>query len=232
VHDSHIVTNGDPFDKSVAWYNGLCMGKKLGLVVGGVVIAGSLAILLSDRMSRESKVRETGSSRVAEEEVIAPSAKTKEYLDASGFSFSYPDDLTIEKKDEPDKTTYSLLELQSDDISGLISIHVADSTSASVDAILKKNKDLTGTSVKKVRLAGLDARQYTLNDQMITLALDTGVLFTLTAHMQENKPYWQQAYSKIIESFAFTPTPVGDTSVAPDSGGEEEVIFEGEEIVE
>jgi hypothetical protein len=204
--------------------------KKLMLIVSGLVVAGTLAFFLLNRTTQQSSLSGNEATLAAMDEAVTPSSKTKEYIDSSGFTFSYPDDLTIETK-EVDKTAYSNLELTADDVEGLISIQVADTMAASVDAIIKKNKDLSATAVKKVTLAGLDARQYKLNDQFITLALDNGVLFTLIAHIQENEPYWQLVYAKIIETFAFTPAPPVDTS-ATTGGGEEEVIFEGEEIIE
>jgi len=156
-----------------------------------------------------------------------PVIDDKKYSDEAGFSFSYKDDLKITKIETKDQAVYSSLEITSKDRSGKISILVTDSQLTKIDDYFKKEK-----TVKKLKLADLDARQVDKDGKLMTVALDQGALFVITAEYQNAKAFWLTVSNKVLASFAFT-SPQKDESVSQDSGGSSEpaVIDEGEEEI-
>jgi len=156
-----------------------------------------------------------------------PVIDDKKYSDEAGFSFSYKDDLKITKIETKDQAVYSSLEITSKDRSGKISILVTDSQLTKIDDYFKKEK-----TVKRLKLADLDAKQVDKDGKLMTVALDQGALFVITAEYQNAKAFWLTVSNKVLASFAFT-SPQKDESVSQDSGGSSEpaVIDEGEEEI-
>lgn len=160
--------------------------------------------------------------------------KLKQFKDPSGFSFSYPTDFTVETVTTVPSSVYSSLVVSPStekDSSDKMTIVVEDTSFASLSDWFTKNKlDRKKMSVKTLKLGGLDALQFENNDVLTTLALDKNVLFTLAVDVQENKKTWKDLNDKIIKTFTFgPPQEVGADS---SSGSEEDIIYEGEEVIE
>ena len=86
--------------------------------------------------------------------------------------------------------------------------------------------------MKKIKLADLEAKQYEKNDKVITVAYDTGVLFTITTELKATRETMLDLNETILTTFAFAPPESTDASSQSSGAGEEEVFFEGEEIIE
>lgn len=143
-----------------------------------------------------------------------------EYADPSGFTFSYPDNLSI-TKGELDETTYADLQLFSKDVNGSLSLKISDNKFKTLDEWVKLN---TETS-KEVKLGNLKALEIKTSDRLLLGALDQGIFFTIEMPLIEES-FWMQVYGKVLESFSFA---------APDTGADsssDAVTFEGEEVVE
>lgn len=170
--------------------------------------------------------------RQDQEEKI-PSLTLKDYSDDSGFAFRYPDDLTVSRKDVTDNTLYAYIQITSEGHPGSILVRVYDDKNPSLDSWIASNKKLADyvASVKDITLADIAARQIKTNDSVVTAALDQGVLFAIEVFPQNEKAYWLAAYNSIVETFAFASA---QSSSGSNQGGptSDDVIFEGEEVVE
>lgn len=154
----------------------------------------------------------------------SPSETFIEYNDPSGFSFSYPDNLTLEKNEIEDNSTYADLKLSAKEVNGSLNLIIADSKFVSLSDWLKKNA-LTAVS-KEVSLGNLKALEVKTNDRLLLGALDQGVLFTIEVPLIE-EDFWMKVYNKILSEFIFAPPQ--QEAVSSSSEG---VSFEGEEVVE
>lgn len=142
-----------------------------------------------------------------------PSKNLKEYSDDSGFSFSYPQDLTVDNKKGSDSATYTDLTMTSPKIPGQIAFKITDTK-------IKSLEDWSGG--KEITLAGIPAREVKTLDGLSTAALDQEILFTIKVSPEKEEDFWLSAYQTLISSFSFEGSS--------ETGGE--VIFEGEEILE
>ncbi|QQG44062.1 MAG: hypothetical protein HYW86_04325 [Candidatus Roizmanbacteria bacterium] len=208
------------------------MNKKTAIVIIGGIIVAVLVILALSKNSKQKTESSVLKNELTSEE-IAPSAQTKEYIDPAGFKFSYPSDLSVEKKDTDNKDSYSFLSLTSEQYSGTLSLNAVATEAAVLDDLMKNNKELQNNNIKKIKVADLNALQYELGNKIITLALDKGVLFTITSVFPEQKKYWSKAHEKIIQSFAFTPPANNSGSTSPgNAAADDSISYEGEEIIE
>lgn len=149
-----------------------------------------------------------------------PSQTYIEYTDPAGFSFSYPDNLSISKAEIEDPSTYTDLQLFSKDISGSLNLKITDSNFASLDDWLKINQIPSSTATKEVKLGGLKALEVKTADRLLLGSLDQGVFFTIELPLIE-EDFWMKVYNRLLQEFTF----VSEASTT-------DVIFEGEEIVE
>ncbi|GEM_PF-3101631 len=152
----------------------------------------------------------------------------KEYTDSAGFTFKYPDNISTTKKDS--NTLYASLELTTADNGGTLTIQAEDENARDIDAYLINKKIRTDT-LKKVKLGNLDARQYTLDTKTTTIALDSGVLFTIITDFQASRPYWTKAQDTVLATFAFV-APDATSQAGNQSGNTRDVQYDGEETIE
>lgn len=154
---------------------------------------------------------------------VEPSDTLKEYSDPSGFSFNYPDNLSLTKNE--DDTAYADLTLTSNDVSGNLTLKITDSKYKSLDEWVAKEKQASVEEPKEVKLGSLKAYEIKTADTRILGAYDQGIFFTIEMPLVEQE-FWMKVYSKVTADFAF---------VAPEAATTEsfsEVSFEGEEVVE
>lgn len=202
------------------------MNKKIILalcIITGLAIAG---ILISKATGQKASLTNPLVSQSKPLEKILPSNTFLEYSDPSGFKFSYPDNLSITNKNIEDNSTYADLQLFSKEVSGSISLKITDSKFSSLDDWLKASK--ISKTPKEVKLGNLKAQEIQLNDRLILGALDQGILFNIEMPGIE-KDFWLPVYNKILADFSFAPP--GDTA-SQGTAALEDVVFEGEEVVE
>lgn len=158
---------------------------------------------------------------------ILPSETSLEYTDPSGFSFNYPDNLSIKKQEITDNNTYADIELFSKDINGSLSLKITDSKFATLDDWLKSNQLTSNENPKEVKLGSLKAMEVKLKDRLILGALDSGILFNIEMPLIEEN-FWMKVYNKVLASFSFA-SPENASSTGASASN---VIFEGEEVIE
>lgn len=161
---------------------------------------------------------------------ILPSSTYIEYADPSGFSFNYPDNLSI-TKNETDDQTYADLQLSALGVNGSLSFKITDSKYKSLDEYVLANKGTSKDEPKEVKLGSLKALEIKLNDRLLTGALDQGILFVVEMPLLEEE-FWMKVYNKILSDFTFAPPQTESTVTQGGSTSTGEVIFEGEELVE
>jgi hypothetical protein len=211
------------------------MNKKilLGLIAG--TIFAIVVVFFSLSKSSKNQIRSPISQNLKTKVTVAPKQKLKEYKDRAGFKFSYPDNLKLETKETEAQKIYSLIELTSSKNQAKIEIKVEDSKLTKIDDWFTSNKESTKPGqIKKIKLADIEGRQFNQKNKLLTIALDQGVLFTFTLTPDKDKKFWTDVNNKIIQTFAFElseTTTGGNTSTTSESS-EEDVIFEGEEIIE
>lgn len=182
----------------------------------GLIIVVILMLLRAQQITLTSP--QTGQQEKVERLQLSETFKV--YTDPSGFSFSYPDNLSLLNNEIEDKNTYADILLSANGINGSLILKIADSKFKSIDEWVKAN--LTGSdSPKEVKLGSLKALEIKLNDRLLLGVLDQGVLFTIEMPLVE-EDFWMKIYNKMLADFSF-----GNVSPLSD-----EVIFEGEEVVE
>lgn len=158
---------------------------------------------------------------------IKPSQTFTEYSDPSGFKFSYPDDLSISKSDSENPNVYTDLNLYSNKASGSLNLKITDSKYSSLDEWLKANELSKSTPADK-KLGNLKALEVKTKDRLLLASLDQGILFTIEIPLIEES-FWGQVYEKVISKFSFISPNEATQATAASS---DEVVFEGEEVVE
>ena len=150
-----------------------------------------------------------------------PSKTLKEYLDSSGFSFKYPQDVQISKKDiANDPTAYASLEISSSQMKGSISVKVLDTKLKSIDDWFLENKV---TAIKEIKIGEISGKEANMTSKITAAGLDQSVLFIIEVDSQ-NQKYWVDVYRTMLSSFNFVPSQA--SSQLPDSSLDDVVLQE------
>lgn len=161
-------------------------------------------------------------------EKVETSVKLLEWKDPAGFTFQYPEGVTIDKHDE-DQQNYAHVEMTNSQNPGRLIVWGKDTTAADVAAWVKTEKSFRDASVVDTTLGGEPAKKILLTTP--TNKIIIGTIFDEILWYIEVEPgegdYWQKTLDTIAGSFKFTPL-VGES----DSSGYEEVAVDEEEVVE
>lgn len=208
------------------------MSKKV-LIIGGVVLAVSVAVLSLVFIKPKSKVA-TETSGDSEQAVSAFSEEEATldvlYEDASGFSIKHPKSITIEDKtpEEEDTPFYTLLNLGRGNEG--ITIAMKDTDYETVEEMMQKDPDAPkGASlIGATSMAGIAVSQYAYTfegrETLLSTAIDKGVLYLIEGPKDDG--FWEKTHNLVISTLAFP----GSKSQAA-SGGEN-VVYEAEEVIE
>lgn len=158
-----------------------------------------------------------------------PSETFINYNDPAGFSFSYPDNLSITKNETEDPNSYADLQLYSKDVSGSINLKITDTKLKTLDDWLKESKVASSSAVEK-NLGNLKALEVKTADRLMLGALDQGVFFTVEVPLIE-QDFWMKVYIKLLSDFTFA-SPSANTAQGGSDSSSEDVTFEAEEVVE
>ncbi len=191
------------------------------IVLGGLVFFLAAAILggifISLKLKKTSEVGEEKESVTSE---VLPAEKLNEYVDGSGFTFRYPENVVVQSQKEPAPSVYSDLTLSSEKVSGGLSLKVSETK---ITSLVKTNEP-----EKEITLGGLAGREIKTEKGLSAAVLDQGVLFSIEVDFGNNKNFWEKVYGTLLSNFSFSQaSAAGEAAV---SGGE--VIFEGEEIID
>lgn len=167
------------------------------------------------------------SAETEEKKEALPSETFIEYTDPAGFSFSYPDNLSIEKNEVMDANTYADLQLFSKDVSGSLALRITDTKFKTLNDWVKE-VSVSATPIEK-QLGNLKGIEVRTGDRILLGAIDQGVLFNIEVPLLE-EDFWIKVYDKILADFSFVIPERSATAAT--TGSSEEVIFESEEVVE
>lgn len=205
------------------------MSKKVLLFLVVIILFAVALLLLLFRNQQKSTL--TNPQILKQEGIkqqLVPSQTLTEYSDPSGFKFSYPDNLSIDKNETEDPNSYADLQLSSKEVSGSIILRIVDTKLKTIDEWVKLNKSSDAT-LNNIKLGNLEAVEISLKDRLLLGALDQGVLFTLEIPRVE-EVFWMEVYNKILSDFSFEQPSNENSQSNTTSQGE--IIFEGEEVVE
>lgn len=174
----------------------------------------------------------TGLNNPLAKKEVTPSETSIEYIDPAGFSFLYPDNLSITNNltsETPDPEAYADLQLFSKDVSGSLTLTIVDSSYKSVDEWRKENSIPESNKSVEKKLGEMSAFEIKTADRVTLIAIDQGILFTVESPLIE-QAFWMPVYEELITNFAFSASETVATSGSINS--DSEVIFEGEEVIE
>ncbi len=198
------------------------MGKKIILL--GIIVGLILLFIWYIFLKPVSPLKSPLTNQLPTTQKNQPSETYKAYSDPSGFSFNYPDNLSISTR-EVAESTYADLVLSSKDVSGSINLKISDSKFKALDEWVKLNKEATLGEPKELKLGNIKAVQLTTADRLLLGAIDQGIFFNIEIPRVE-EAFWMKVYNKILSDFSFE-TPSESENPPSDT-----VSFEGEEVVE
>jgi len=188
------------------------------VIIGGFSAALIITILLTQKPKTLISPAKGVINNVPTTNALS-TTQLRTYTNLSGFSFQYPKSLLLTEKKINDQSIYAWVELTDPQKKGSVSIKLEISDLAKIDDWVGAGK------MKKVKLADLEGREFTAGNQTTTLALDQGgVLISITTDL--SLPVHQQ----IVSSFIFTQPPQTTTDTSGNGG--EDIIFEGEEVIQ
>ena len=200
--------------------------KTLVLVVLAVVLIAGAGLYI---FTKPKNLAPNISSKPSETKKEAkPSETFIEYTDPAGFSFNYPDNLSIEKNEEMNKETYADLQLFSKDVNGSLSLRITDTK---LKTLKDWAKEASASSTTEKKLGNMQALEAKYADRITLAAIDQGVLFTVEVPLLE-QGFWMPVYNKVISDFNFSNPETAAVATTGSSGSSDEVVFESEEVVE
>lgn len=199
------------------------MSKRGWIISGIIVLTAAVGFAVATYFISASRQKTPLVSPENKASTLAPLAvptavvvAEKVYEDSSGFSFSYPGDLTISDQTPDDAVHYSLLYLKN---------KAGETTRIKVK---DKEKEVPpdSKSSKTLSLAGMKAEYYESPVKLTTLALNQNILYEIVS---PNTAYWQKIHQAVVESFTIGSTPsAGNQSSSP----ADNTTYEAEEVVE
>lgn len=207
----------------------IAIGGSIGVAIVAVAVFGFLFIANDVKQIKENK-----STLIKDEKIEKkiPSTTLTDYSDSSGFSIQYPDDLSIKSNKITDNSTYADISITSSKVEGSLSLRITDTKYKTLDEWKKDNANLLGENVKDETLGSLQGIEVRKDDKTSLTSLDQTIKFRIEVEQGENVEYWNSVYKTVRESFAFSAPPPPSDSSNNTVPAEDEVILEGEEIIE
>jgi len=203
------------------------------IIIGviGILIAASIFVVINNSRSTQKTVTPIPSKTVS---VPTPvNEKHSTYNDSSGFAFQYPEGATVTKKNLQNNQMYASVALSMANQPETITVKAEETDLNNIDDWFKGSKKTSVFgSIQKIKLADLDARQFEANNAKTTVAIDQGVLFTLTTDAKKDSQL-SKTYDSVIKSFAFVePSQSVQPSSQGQSDNDSEAVVEEEEVIE
>lgn len=209
------------------------MKKPVVIFIGSLLILlliGGVLLFFQHNNSKSSSLEISKPQKVVQN---TPSITLKTYSDPSGFSFSYPDNLSVVKNETTDDSTYADIQLTAKGVSGNISLKIVDSKLLSLNDWVSANVKEFPERPKDTKLGNLSAVEIKNSNKLWLAALDKGVLFTMEVPFENNQEYWTHAYNIVTANFSFvSPSQQSTASDTGSSASDNGITFEGEETVE
>lgn len=204
------------------------MNRKVIGVVAGIIVSIALAALfIISQKNTSLKVSPKQEATMTQ----FPSATLKQYVNPTGFTFNYPDNLSLLNNDPKDNSTYADIQLSAKQMDGKINIKIKDSKFLSAAQFFKETAS-GSASPQDVKLGTLPASELKEKDKTRLAAVDQGILFTIEVLPAGKSDYWANVYSAILTSFSFSSQAQNAPATQDVEDTSDSVSFEGEETVE
>lgn len=197
----------------------------VGLLIGGIVSAGYLWWI----RGKPAPVEQSAAPTPAPVQLLM-------WTDPNGFSFQYPDGLSINKHDE-DKENYAHLEFTHPDHPGKLIVWGKDPAKGVSDLAtwVKNEKRFTGASILDTELGSQVGKKVMIegvNRMLIVGTVYDGIVWTVEATL-EDAQFWTSVHTTTADSFKFVPvkTPSSEATSEP-VPVVDDVAVDEEEVVE
>lgn len=215
--------------------------KKLSVISAGIIgvivlILGWFFLFNKGKEGIVSPTPDTASNQAAGGQ--AGTEKLIKYEDEAGFSFEYPEGLTVRDITPEDDISYSELEISSSQHPGIAKIRVADTQCLTIENWLRKcNSRKEFGDSRDVTLAEMEGKQVRLSqpETLQTVVIEDGVEYLVESPLTEpDGAFWNKVHNDIIFSFALNEvTPVANSfNEQAGAAGGGEAIIEEEEVIE
>ncbi len=189
--------------------------KKLWLAIGTGLVAGGIGTGIYFANTRFTK--NTPLPQQAPQEASTKTALLT-WHDPAGFTFQYPDGVTIDKHDE-DQQNYAHVEITNKDHLGNVIVWAKDTTAADVTAWVRTEKRFKNANILDTTLGEKPAKKILLSSPsaIIVGTIGDAILFTVESEL-DSDGFWNKVHDTIIKSFAFVPL-TGEKSNNNSAGG-------------
>lgn len=223
--------------------------KKIIIIPLVVVFLGLLAgagYYFKDRLEfLKTKPDIVPSLDIKEVKTNTPKIDTTDWKDPAGFTFSFDKSFKMDSHPD-DQVNYSNLTFTKEGDSGVVQITVSDFKYKNLDDWLAKDTEAKLGAGLDTTIGGVAAKKAAIgNGLLIGLVDSDNVGYFLRLKPGKDESYWQKSFGIITDSFKFTPFEGEDSSssrlnqatnensaVSGDSGGNDNAVYEPEEIIE
>src|SRR4030042_2648000 len=179
--------------------------KKIVFIFGSIVavlvlIGGSIIVIGSGR-----KTKENSGAQQKVVTSVAPKAVLT-WDDPAGFTFSYPQDLSVNKHDE-DQVNYAHIELTQSAHPGNIIVWAKDTTAGDATAWVRTEKEYKNANIFDTTLGGQPAKKIILTSPRKAIVVGTvydELLWTIEQEASDSA-YWAPVFQSIVDSYQFKP---------------------------
>jgi len=214
--------------------------KRLFIVIAVIIVfsgIGGSIYMVKDRFSSAPVTVETTSTTPTPTPV-----KSLTWSDPNGFSFTYPDDVTVDKHDEDDKN-YAHIEMTHTSHPGSLIVWAKDvplnakhKPITTPDEWIALDNSLKEGAVIDTTFAGVTGKKILVSADTQKIVIGTisdNILFYIETTASD-LAYWNQATDMVANSFAFIPLE-GETQNTSeedslDTGGYEQAVDEEETL--
>lgn len=204
-------------------------GKILLTVIGIIVIVGVVGGSMYKNSQRPKSP--PPQADMTTKNPIPSLGKIADYADPSGFVIKYPASYTLKNILSKNSANYADVSIISQDQSVKINISATDTNYKSLDEFLKSLKT-NPSLVSPSQLANMKAKELTFTTNMKTVAIDQGILFTISTETLDQKNEFKNIHKNIVSSFAFVSPTKAEQSPAVNNSSTDDVQSDVEEVVE
>lgn len=204
-------------------------GKILLTVIGIIVVVGAVGGSMYKNSQRPKSP--PSQADMTTRSPIPSLGKIANYADPSGFVIKYPASYTLKNILSKDSTNYTDVSIISPDQSVRITISIADTNYKSLEEFLKGLKT-NPSLISPSQLADMKAKELSFTTSLQTVAIDQGILFTISTETSDKKNEFKNIHKNIVSSFAFVSPTKAEQSPATNNSSTDDVQSDVEEVVE
>lgn len=197
-------------------------------IILGLCIGGGLVFWYNKTQAQARQSTTSDQMSIVQEKLVS-------WDDPAGFTFQYPEGLSINKHDE-DKDNYAHVEITNPSHPGSIIVWAKDTTAGDVTAWVRTEEQFIGANSIDTTLGNIAAKKILVSSPKEKLFIGTiydDLLFFIEVSL-DDKEYWTKTTQTIVDSFVFKPVTDSTSSEMDQetSGGDSQGTVDEEEVVE